>query len=210
MKLNNITDFKLITKRDSLNLFQIGKYAGGTVAATGVVVASVITMGGAPAVASTLGSMGLLGTASTGTLISSLSGAALTNASLAAIGGSMAAGTVTITACSSALGGILGGVITNKYISEDPSFNITQSKKVNRKKNVIFINGFLQEKDIDFHDWLNQQKKIDDNVNVFGVNWSSKTNIDIANMISTPGSWSTLQTIVIGAAKKVGVRLLQI
>lgn len=47
----------------------------------------------APTIAATLGSVGLLGSASTGATIAGLHGAALTNASLAALGGgSLAAG----------------------------------------------------------------------------------------------------------------------
>ena len=67
----------------------------------------------APAIASLLGGLGLLGSASTGSAIVGLSGAALTNASLAAAGGGalavggggIAAGTATIAAAGTAIGG---------------------------------------------------------------------------------------------------------
>lgn len=66
----------------------ISENPGKTVA---VVAATVVTGGAAlvaaPAIATTAGAAGLLGAASTGTVISTLSGAALTNASLAALGG---------------------------------------------------------------------------------------------------------------------------
>ena len=71
----------------------------------------------APAIASLLGGLGVLGSASTGSAIAGLSGAALTNASLAAAGGGalavggggMVAGTATIAAAGTAIGG--GGAL---------------------------------------------------------------------------------------------------
>ena len=75
----------------------------------------------APIIATCLGSLGLLGTtATTGTIISSLSGAALTNASLAALGGGaltaggfgIAGGTIVVTGASATVGGAATGAIT--------------------------------------------------------------------------------------------------
>ena len=83
----------------------------------GTVALGVLTGGtaylAAPAIATTAGGLGLLGsTATTGTAISSLSGAALTNASLAACGGGalsaggagMAGGTAVIAGTGAAAG----------------------------------------------------------------------------------------------------------
>ena len=78
-----------------------------------------IAFAAAPAIAGTIGGLGLLGSASTGTAIGTLSGAALTNASLAAIGGGalatggggMAAGTAIVAATGTATGlGISSGI----------------------------------------------------------------------------------------------------
>ena len=90
--------------------------------ALGVIVGSVAvgTTGffAAPAIATCLGSLGLLGTtATTGAAISSLSGAALTNASLAALGGGawaaggygIVGGTVVIAGASTSVGGAATG-----------------------------------------------------------------------------------------------------
>ena len=79
---------------------------GATVASAGLGLAA------APAIASMAGSAGILGMASTQTAISTLSGAALTNASLAAIGGGalavggggIAAGTAVIGAAGAVTG----------------------------------------------------------------------------------------------------------
>lgn len=210
-KIENITDFKVIFERDSVNIYKIGKYTAGSLVATGAVTASIVTFGGAPAIASALGSLGLLGVASTGTAISTLSGAALTSASLAAIGGSMAAGTVVITACGGALGGVLGGVISNKYHAEDSSFNITRlpesSINNNKKKShTLFINGFLQEKDVDFSDWSAELEKLNIHENLYGVTWSSSTNKEVGKLVATAGSWKLLQGFITREAMKGGLK----
>ncbi|MBC8255788.1 MAG: hypothetical protein H8E85_00580 [Candidatus Marinimicrobia bacterium] len=71
----------------------------------------------APAIAASFGAAGLLGAAGTGTVISTLSGAALTSASLAAIGtGTVASGTLVLTttgAVIGACGGFVAGFTTN-------------------------------------------------------------------------------------------------
>jgi hypothetical protein len=63
----------------------------------GVVAAGALGFAAAPAVAAFAGSMGLLGAAGTGTAIHTLSGAALTSASLSAVGsGTVVSGKVMI------------------------------------------------------------------------------------------------------------------
>ena len=208
-KIENITDFKVIFERDTINIYKVGKYVAGSLVTTGAVAASIVTFGGAPAIASALGSLGLLGAASTGTAISTLSGAALTSASLAAIGGSMAAGTVVITACGGALGGILGGVISNKYYAADSSFDITrlpESSTSNKKCHTIFINGFLQEEDVDFSDWSAELEKLNIHENLYGVTWSSSTNKEMGKLIATTGSWELLQGFAGRAAMRGGLK----
>lgn len=181
-KIKDISDYKDIIGRDSINLVRAVKIACVGVAAGGT---TLVTAGMAtPAIAAALGSSGLLGAAATGTAISSLSGAALTSASLAAIGGSVAAGTAIITACGAALGGSLGGVITNKYIGEDSSFKITKLSDSIVNNNVVFINGFLQKDEISFSDWITQQKNIDTDCNMFGVNWASSSNLNLGQAVT--------------------------
>jgi len=88
------------------------------------IVAATIATGGlglaaAPMIAGAIGSTGVLGAASTGVAINTLSGAALSNASLAAIGGGavaaggggIAAGT-TVVACSTAAAGGAAATVT--------------------------------------------------------------------------------------------------
>ena len=77
---------------------------------------------GAGTIAAALGSTGILGsTATTGTVISSLSGAAATNASLAALGGGalsvggggMAVGTAVVAGAGATAGGAAGGTVAH-------------------------------------------------------------------------------------------------
>lgn len=184
ISIDEISDYDEIIKRDSINLVKVGKISATAIA---VGAATVATAGTASvAVASALGSTGVLGAAGTGTLISTLSGAALANASLAAIGGSVAGGTLIITACGAALGGTIGGAITNKYISEDSSFRIRKLHDSTENKETLFINGFLQEEEINFPDWIEQQKKINKNTKMYGVNWSSSTNKKLGKTLMNP------------------------
>lgn len=82
----------------------------------------------APAIAATVGSTGILGATSTGTVISSLHGVALTNASLAAIGGGsvaaggagMAGGAAAIATTGACVGGgvgVISGTVINTTVS---------------------------------------------------------------------------------------------
>lgn len=187
--LSDITQYEKIFVRDSANLAKAGKYAGATALVAGGVAGIVATGGGAGAIAAALGEMGVLGTtATTGTAISSLSGAALTNASLAAVGssmaavgGSMAVGTAIVTASGAALGGTLGGVLANKYYGQDKSFAIRELVKSKSENSVktIFINGFTQEKETSFKDWLVSQERTLNSDGLYGVNWASKTNYSL-------------------------------
>lgn len=123
LKIDDLADYKKLFERDSYNLLRIGKIAAGT--AAGVTVFAPLAVLAAPSLAASLGAAGLLGSASTGTAISTLSGAALTNASLAAIGGgTMLGGTVFVTAAGAALGAYRGGIVSNSYFGKVESHRV--------------------------------------------------------------------------------------
>ncbi|WP_157824455.1 DUF726 domain-containing protein [Moritella sp. Urea-trap-13] len=177
MKITDITEYENIFLRDKYNLAKAGKYAGLGVAGVVSVAGVAATAGaGAAPMAAAMGQMGLLGTAATGTVISTLSGAALTSASLAAVGGSVAVGTAIISASGLALGGVMGGVIANQYHGEDDSFAISKLRKSSSKTKTIFINGFTQENETDFYDWQCGQLAFDSSHTMYSVNWGAKTN----------------------------------
>lgn len=176
LKLNDITEYKKIFEREKVNLARVGKFAGYGFAGI-VSVAGIAASGGlAGPIASALGKLGLLGATASGTAISTLSGAALTSASLAAIGGSVAVGTMIISASGLALGGVMGGVIANKYHGEDSSFTIRELRERDTNVKTVFINGFTQQNEKDFSDWQINQAFYDPNHKMYGVNWASETN----------------------------------
>jgi len=202
MKIKDITNFRKIFVRDKYNLAKAGKYAGlgisGVVSVAGV--AATAGVGAAP-FAAAMGKLGVLGATSTGTAISSLSGAALTSASLAAVGGSMAAGTAIISASGLALGGVMGGVIANKYYGEDKSFAIRKLKDNNSNTRTIFINGFTQENEVNFQDWQKGQLSFDDSHIMYGVNWASKTNLKLGMAFAKGVSKPVAEKLLIEIAK---------
>jgi hypothetical protein len=174
LKIDDLADFEKLFERDSVNLLRIGKIAAGTVA--GVTVFAPLAVLAAPAVASSLGAAGLLGAAGTGTAISSLSGAALTSASLAAVGGgTMLGGVVVMTAAGAALGAYQGGMISNSYFGEVDHFGIhkVHDGKKTRRHAVIFVNGFLSQKNRDVEDWTQHLGEHFDDDTWYHVDWES-------------------------------------
>jgi hypothetical protein len=175
-RLNDISEYESLFVREQMNLAKPAKhaaYAGVGIVGVG---ATIATGGGAGAVAAALGNSGLLGATGAGAAIAGLNGAALTSASLAAIGGSVAAGTTIITASGGALGGVLGGVLANKFHGDDDSFAIRRLKDVPSSSKTIFINGFTQKNETDFHDWQTEHLFAGFRDSTYGVNWDSKSN----------------------------------
>lgn len=106
------------------------------------------TAGGFAAAGATTSAVMALGTASTGTAISSLSGIAATNATLAALGGGslavggggMALGTTILGAASLGIGLLVGGIlfdVTGKKLSENANEAYDQMKKAENQINTI-------------------------------------------------------------------------
>lgn len=130
-KIQGRPDFK-VYKRDGVNLpsyeaEELKKVsAGAGVLLGGIGGAAAGTAGGFAAAGATTSAVMALGTASTGTAISSLSGVAATNATLAALGGGsiaaggggMALGTAVLGGATLGVGLLVGGII----------FNVTGSK----------------------------------------------------------------------------------
>ncbi|MCD9471325.1 DUF726 domain-containing protein [Photobacterium phosphoreum] len=212
-KLNDISEYESLFVREQVNLATPAKgaaYAGIGIIGIG---ATLATGGGAGAVAAAIGNTGLLGAAGTGTAIVGLNGAALTTASLAAIGGSVAGGTMLITASGGSLGGVLGGVLANKFHGDDKSFAIRKLKAVTENQDkTIFINGFTQKNETDFHDWQTEHLYAGYRHSTYGVNWDSKSNARLgaafAGGVGKPAALGMLAGIAKHgggqAAKKLG------
>lgn len=197
IQLQDLQDYDAVFKLRRTNYAKIGRYAIGIVG--GVVVAAPFALLSAPAIASALGAHGLLGAASTGTTISTLHGAALSSASLAAIGGgTMAGGTIVISAAGGALGAAQGGAISNSYFGAIKSFSITKEHSSSSKRPaIIFINGFLTQKKQDAADWREAVSERFGDDACYYTTWESKTNTQL-------GGYA-----VKGSAKQVFTRLVR-
>ena len=78
------------------------------------IIGGTVTVIAAPFVLPILGTAGLLGAAGTGTAISTLSGAALTNASCAAVTGTIAGTSAVVTTAGAVVGGVAGAACGSK------------------------------------------------------------------------------------------------
>lgn len=174
--------------------FNLAKASGiGAGVASGAIVLGPLAFLGAGPVAAALGAQGLLGAAGTGTAIAELSGAALTSASLAAIGGAsgMAGGVFLIAASGAALGGVRGGVITNAYIGQVRDFDLRRLER-GSGGNVIFVNGFLQQKELTFEDWRLGTEALTPDARRYGVTWESKSLYSLGTSLGSASRKATL------------------
>lgn len=131
-------------KADELNKVS----AGAGLLLGGVGGAAAGTAGGFAAAGATTSAVMALGTASTGTAISSLSGVAATNATLAALGGGslaaggggMALGTAILGGATLGVGLLVGGIIfnvTGSKLSEKADEALAQAKRTEKEVNKI-------------------------------------------------------------------------
>lgn len=151
-KIHNRPDFKKISNDNSLpdislsELKEISVGAGVLLGGLGGAVAG--TAGGFAAAGATTAAVMAIGTASTGTAISSLSGVAATNAALAALGGGslaaggggMALGTAVLGGATLGVGLLVGGVIfniTGSKLSDKADEAWSQAKKTEDNVNKI-------------------------------------------------------------------------
>ncbi|WP_148289096.1 DUF726 domain-containing protein [Herbaspirillum sp. B65] len=171
VKLNDINEYKKIFERRSINVARAAKIGVGVAGGIAVFTPAVLAAG--PALASALGSAGLLGAAGTGTAISSLSGAALTSASLAAIGGgTMAGGTIIVSAAGAALGAYQGAVVSNSYFGQVGHFDISRIQYGN-KHAIIVLNGFLSQGESNVDDWREQLQMVFPKNSWYHTDWEA-------------------------------------
>lgn len=185
VRFADLDDWNEFFKRDTKDFRAATKTALVAVSVAGVVVP--IGMLAAPALAARIGALGLLGTTAKGTAIRSLGGAALKNASLAYIGGGsiakggggMALGARVIAATATALAGRVGGGVAHAYYKEVDRYEVKKLRTAaapgtwGRRKTVVFVNGWLQEEDTEFADWLAGTDTQFGNANNYGVIWES-------------------------------------
>lgn len=196
MQIGDITDYKKLMKRDSINIKKTGTIAALTLG--GVAAIGPLAFAAAPVIGGTVG-VTLFG----------LSGAAATSAGLAAIGGGslaagglgMAGGAAIIGATGAALGGSLGGVVSYSYFSEVKGFSIELMKQ-GAEPGIICIDGFLTEKKVEPTDWKAALSEIYPNNAWYYVRWESKRLYDIGKTIAGAGGKAAAQKIIAGWAKR--------
>jgi hypothetical protein len=180
-KLSDLNEYETMFEKAKWNFAKGGRIAGGMIA--GAAIFCPVAYLAAPGIASALGAAGLLGAASTGTAISTLSGAALTSASLVALGpGGMAGGVAFVSAVGAALGGTQGAVVSNNYFGAIKDFKITKVKNGSGPA-LIFINGFLSQKNQDSNDWVNAVLNKYPQNPYYYVNWESSSLYDMGSLI---------------------------
>jgi hypothetical protein len=201
-QLEDLEDFKEVfnnrkTNYTKVSRLTIGGLSGGIIMAPLAIVA-------APSIAAGLGGLGILGAASTGTAISSLSGAALTSASLAYIGfGTMAAGTAVITAAGAALGAANGGVVSSQYFGAIKDFTIQKVNEGGDESHaVIFINGFLSQKKQDSSDWRKSVRSRFYDRPWYYTTWESKSNASLGGFVGKASAEAILGRLVKRVAKR--------
>lgn len=113
----------------------------------------------------------------------------------------MAGGAAILGATGAALGGTAGGVISNSYFKDVEGFEIELIKEGKGAK-VLFIDGFLTEKNPTPSDWEKAlAQKYPDNPWYY-VRWESKRLYDIGKNLSGHGGKAAAQKVISEWAKK--------
>lgn len=206
-KLSCLMEYKEHYKFDKRNLKKASTVAACSVGAA--VLAIPASIGAAPAVAARLGIMGVLGTASTGTAISTLSGAALESASLAAIGGGaltaggagMAGGVAAVTAVGGGLAAATGMSISSSYYHSMKEFKITEWKS-GRGPGIVAANGFLTKGDTNQAAWTTVLRKTYPNNPWYVVEWDSRNLAELRDYLIDIKSKASAAKIATTLAKK--------
>lgn len=205
IKLEDITDYKKIFERNSWNIQKI--VMTGLFTIGGAVIIGPIAFAVAPAIGGALGAA--LG----------YSGAVATNVGLATIGGGalsaggfgMAGGTAIITATGAMLGGTFGGVVSNSYFGDIDGFDIELIKRGTGPK-VIFVDGFLTQKNSNPLDWTRSLGVVYPNNPWYYLKWESKRLYDLGGHLGGHGANVSAEALLKkwadqaskAAAKKVG------
>ena len=204
VRLSDLAEYGELFRRDTTNYAKVARVATGVVTGT-VVAAPVFlfaapAFAASLGVAGMLGTTASGTTISTlsGAALAKASLAAIGGGALSVGGGGMALGSVIVVAAGSALGGVQGAVVSNAYFrdvqdysvqrlsgaSEDSLFFVKRVLRRLRRllrprfadcDNLVFINGFLQQYDDCFEDWLHGVGRCFPRSRKYGVVWESKS-----------------------------------
>lgn len=197
----DLSEWEDLVRYDKTNMAKVtGRTAMGVAAVSAATGAAFVA---APAIGGIIGSQ-LLG----------LSGAAATNAGLAALGGGsvaagglgMAGGTYVVAATGGLLGGVYGDRILGSYINEDSSFKIEKIRE-GLGAPVVIARGFLNEKS---PDWYKAVKATEDKYPdspVYQLSWGSKELRHLLNVAGIQGAGAAGKKVLAKAVGKASVRM---
>lgn len=176
-----------VTSRASLGVAAVGLFAGGAWLA-------------APAIGGAVG-----------TSILGYTGAAATNAGLAALGGGavaagglgMAGGTYVVAAAGGVLGGVYGDRILGSYASDDSSFKIEKLREGSGIP-VVIARGFMNETNGDWHNAVRATEELYPDSPVYLLHWGSKELKDLAGVIGAFGVGEFAKKRLLGAVGRAG------
>lgn len=186
-RLEDLADWERLFRRRKTDIHHLARVVAG--AAGGAALLAPLAALAAPAVAASLGATGLLGAASTGTAIDTLVGAALTRASLAAVGRGfgMRGGLAVIAAAGAALGAREGALVSHSYLGQVEGFAIRKRKEGSGPA-VVVIDGFLTAAVADGSDWESGLSEHFPENSWYHVAWESKRLHTIAGMAAGVGT----------------------
>ncbi len=205
IKLEDIADYKKIFERDSWNIQKIA--TTGLLTVAGAAIIGPVAFAAAPAIGGALGAaLGYSGAVAANVGLATLGGGAI-----AAGGFGMAGGAAVIAATGAMLGGTFGGVVSNSYFGDIDGFDIELIKRGIGPK-VIFIDGFLTQKNSNPLDWTRSLGMIYPNNPWYYLKWESKRLYDLGSHLGGHGANASAKKLLEtwagqaskAAAKKVG------
>ncbi|HAS8538271.1 TPA: DUF726 domain-containing protein [Vibrio vulnificus] len=105
----------------------------------------------------------------------------------------------------------VAGNTAQSFYKEDKSFSIKKLVDNGSDTNTIFVNGFLQEGDGNFNDWIDNMPLKYRDTNIYGLTWGSGCLSDIRELFAKDKALKTLGKLVVSdgwrgvALKKVGL-----
>ncbi len=212
IRLSRLEDWNEHFKREVMDLRKWTKW--GVVVLTVGSAAVPVGFLVAPALAARLGALGLLGVASTGTPIGALSGAALKSASLAYLGGGalasggggMAFGTGLIGLAAGCLATRASAAVAYAYAKDVEDYEV-KALRPRRAGAVLFINGFCQQDDGEFDDWLIGTRTRFGRRTCYGVRWESGRLAELSEVLSDGAKWATARVSLQSLLSRLGAGL---
>jgi pimeloyl-ACP methyl ester carboxylesterase len=206
MQLRRLEDYEKFIARESWNMVKAGKV--GAIAVGTAALVTPIAWASAPSIAASLGSVGVLGAAGTGTAISSLSGAALSSASLAAVGMGygVAGGAAVLTAAGAGLGAYQGGALTHAYARDVADFRFVRQRKGavdSEMPTIITIDGFLTQKSPSPNQWRSGlNRSYGSTAPWYHLTWESKTLYELGKAVSAAVAGAGVEGLMRTYAKR--------